>query len=85
MNNIILGTNVRGTDCKSAPASVLVFFDYENDGIMNHVTTKFRPDSMIHPSSGAGVIQKVTNTYLNNWTDSTKSYFRKLNWQKIMN
>jgi len=70
----------------STAKGTLVFYDYESNGTMNHVTTLLGDGQMIHPSSGAGTVLKVSSTYLDSYNegrDGTK-YYRKINWSSVI-
>jgi len=63
-------------------AGTVVFYDYTNDGYIDHVTTILDPNHMVHPSSGSGKVLNVSQTYLDNYTSKQggKIYYRQLNW-----
>lgn len=68
-------------------AGTLVFYDFESDGIMEHVTTLVGGENMVHPSSGSKLILNVSEDYLDNYTTSSggKKYYRDINWFKVNN
>lgn len=62
----------------------LLFYDYTDDGDMDHVTTILNSNTMLHPSSGQGKMEIRPLTYLDyTKDDGGKIYLRQLNWQLI--
>ena len=62
------------------------FYDYNSDGRIDHITTILNSTEMLHPSSGAGVLQIKPINYLNNYTNKRGGsiYFREFNWSIII-
>jgi RHS repeat-associated protein len=65
----------------------VIFYDYTSDGRIDHVTTIINSKDMLHPSSGAGVLQIKPIHYLDNYTNKQGGiiYYREFNWQLIIN
>jgi cell wall-associated NlpC family hydrolase len=63
----------------------LRFYDYTSDGRIDHVTIIMEATKMLHPSSGAGVIQVKPVDYLNSYTKEKGGviYNRCWNWDAI--
>ena len=64
----------------------LKFYDYTDDGTMDHVTTVLNSKQMLHPSSLKGVIERTTLTYLNSYTKTRggKIYTQQINWKLLL-
>jgi RHS repeat-associated protein len=71
------------TTTKNYGRGSVIFYDWNSDGVMQHVVTKVSNTHMIHPSSGAGVIQKQPLNYLS--PQGGKSYMRLIDWYKVLN
>ena len=72
---------------KSKERGNVLFYDYTSDGRIDHITTILNTKKMLHPSSGAKMLQIKPISYLNNYTYKRKGkiYLRRFNWKKIRN
>ena len=74
--NEIFATFSCTTD-KIARGNVL-FYDFNSDGIMDHITTAISNSQMVHPSSTEMIIQQIPINYING------GIIRALNWFSIL-
>ena len=60
----------------------VIFYDYTSDGRIDHITTILNSSNMLHPSSGAGVLQIKPINYLDSYTNNRGGtiYYREFNW-----
>jgi RHS repeat-associated protein len=60
----------------------VIFYDYTSDGRIDHITTILNSSNMLHPSSGAGVLQIKPINYLDSYTKNRGGtiYYRDFNW-----
>ncbi|MCA1763271.1 MAG: C40 family peptidase [Cryomorphaceae bacterium] len=70
---------------KSVNAGDLIFYDYTGDGRIDHVVSVIKNRMIVHPSSGAKVIELRPINYLNNYTKSKGGniFPTNINWNKI--
>ena len=63
----------------------VIFYDYTSNGRIDHVTTVLDSNTMLHPSSGANVLQIQPINYLDRYTRNKMGsiYHRNLDWNKI--
>jgi len=63
----------------------VIFYDYTSNGRIDHVTTVLDSNTMLHPSSGANVLQIQPINYLDKYTHNKMGsiYYRNLDWNKI--
>jgi RHS repeat-associated protein len=63
----------------------VIFYDYESDGRMEHITTILSTQKMLHPSSGAGMLQIVPINHLNSYTTKRNGtmYYGEWDWLLI--
>ncbi|EHO40696.1 RHS repeat-associated core domain-containing protein [Caldithrix abyssi DSM 13497] len=64
----------------------IFFYDYTNDGIIDHVTTIIDQYNMVHPSQQNRIIELRPHTWLNRYTFRRGGviYLRSWNWKKIL-
>ena len=69
----------------SRERGILVFYDWTSDGIIDHVTTLTGDGMMIHPSSGAGEILWVSESYLDSYLNQNggTKYYHKIDWNSL--
>ena len=65
----------------------VIFYDYTSDGRIDHITTILNSIEMLHPSSGAGMLQIQPINYLDRHTYNQGGtiYYREFNWPLIIN
>lgn len=65
----------------------VIFYDYNSDGGIDHVTTILNSSEMLHPSSGAGILQIRPIHYLDSYTikKGGSIYYKEFNWSLIIN
>jgi len=66
-------------------AGCVIFYDYTGDGKIEHVTSLTNANQMVHPSSGAGLIELRPIGFLDSYTTQKegKIYKARWNWSKI--
>jgi RHS repeat-associated protein len=64
----------------------VIFYDYNSDHKIDHVTTYVGNSLIVQPSSGAGKVLLKAINYLDKYTlnQGGKIYYRQLDWQKII-
>ena len=81
--------NVIGTRHSLAPArgerGDLLFYDWNSDSRIDHVTTILGNGKMLHPSSAYKILEIRNTSYFNSrmYSHNTSVYFRRINWQSI--
>jgi hypothetical protein len=70
---------------ESTEPGTVKFYDYTSDGKIDHVTSIIDNSQMVHPSSGAGVIEIRPINYLDSYTKQKGGiiYNRGWNWDAI--
>ena len=70
---------------ESSEPGAVKFYDYTADGKIDHVTSIIDNSQMVHPSSGAGIIEIRAINYLNSYTEQKGGiiYNRIWNWEAI--
>jgi len=63
----------------------VIFYDYTSNGRIDHITTILNSSEMLHPSSGAGVLQIKPIDYLDSYTIDRGGviYYREFHWSLI--
>ena len=61
----------------------LLFYDWNSDAKIDHVTTILGGGKMLHPSSSSNILKIVQTSKPNSWYPNKSVFIRRINWGSL--